>query len=64
MTTVVGKGTAKGKGAIPVRGPSFTVVRVGESEAELGEEGGRRSHMGGGGCQTRWRGRDRGAKNA
>jgi hypothetical protein len=35
LTTVVGKGRAKDKGAIPVRGPSFAVVRVGESEAEL-----------------------------
>ncbi len=35
MTTVVGKGRAKGKSATPVRGPSFAVVRVGESEAEL-----------------------------
>ena len=35
MTTVVGKGRAKDKSAIPVRGPRFAVVRVGESEAEL-----------------------------
>ncbi len=35
MTTVVGKGRAKGKSAIPVRGPSVAVVRVGERKAEL-----------------------------
>ena len=28
MTTVVGKGRAKGKGAIPVRGPRFAVVKA------------------------------------
>ncbi len=64
----MGEGRAKSKSAIPVRGPSVAVVRVGESETELvgqgGEEGGQRSRMGGGGGQTRRRGRDRGAKNA
>ncbi len=35
MTTVVGKGEVKSKSAIPVRGPSVAVVRVGESKAEL-----------------------------
>ena len=29
----MGKGRAKDKSAIPVRGPRFAVVRVGESEA-------------------------------
>ncbi len=36
LTAVVeGKGWAKSKGAIPVRGPSVAVVRVGERKAEL-----------------------------
>ncbi len=35
MTTVVGKGGAKSKNAIPVRSPSVAVVRVGEGKAEL-----------------------------
>ncbi len=35
MTTVVGKGGAKSKSAIPVRSPSVALVRVGESKAEL-----------------------------
>ncbi len=35
MTSVVGKGWTKSKGAIPVRGPSVAVVRVGEGKAEL-----------------------------
>ncbi len=35
MATVVSKGGAKSKSAIPVRGPSVAVVRVGESKAEL-----------------------------
>ena len=29
LAAVVGKGWAKDEGAIPVRGPSFAVVRVG-----------------------------------
>ena len=35
MTAVVVKGWAKGKSAIPVRGPSVAVVRTGEGETEL-----------------------------
>ncbi len=35
LTAIVGKVWAKSKGAIPVRGPSVTVVRVGEGKAEL-----------------------------
>jgi hypothetical protein len=35
LTTVVGKGGAKSKSAIPVRGPSVAVVRVAESKEEL-----------------------------
>ncbi len=35
LKAVVGKGWAKSKGAIPVRGPSVAVVRVGEGKAEL-----------------------------
>jgi hypothetical protein len=31
----VGKGGTKSKSAIPVRGPSVAVVKVGESKAEL-----------------------------
>jgi hypothetical protein len=35
LTAVVGKGWAKSKGAIPVRGPSATVFRAREGKAEL-----------------------------
>jgi hypothetical protein len=35
LTTVVGKGWAKSKGAIPVRGPSVAVFKAGEGKAEL-----------------------------
>ncbi len=35
MKAVVGKGWAKSKGAIPVRGPSAAVFRTGEGKAEL-----------------------------
>ena len=35
MAAVVGKGWAKDKGAIPVRGPSVAVFGTGESKAEL-----------------------------
>jgi hypothetical protein len=35
LTAVVGKGWAKGKSAIPVRGPSVAVVGTGEDETEL-----------------------------
>jgi hypothetical protein len=35
LTAVVGKGRAKGKSAIPVRGPSVAVFRVREGKAEL-----------------------------
>ena len=35
MTAVVGKGWAKGKGAIPVRGPGVAVVGTGEGKTEL-----------------------------
>ena len=35
LAAVVGKGGAKGEGAIPVRGPSVTVVGTGEGKTEL-----------------------------
>ncbi len=35
LTAVVGKGWAKGKDAIPVRGPSVVVFRPREGKAEL-----------------------------
>ncbi len=35
MTAVVGEGWAKGKNAIPVRGPSVAVVGTGEGKTEL-----------------------------
>jgi hypothetical protein len=35
LTTVVGKGWAKGKSAIPVRGPSVAVVGTVEGKTEL-----------------------------
>ena len=35
MTAVVGKGWAKDKGAIPVRGPSVAVVGTGKGKTEL-----------------------------
>ncbi len=35
MTALVGKGWAKGEGAIPVRGSSVSVVGTGESKTEL-----------------------------
>ncbi len=35
MAAVVGKGWAKGEGAIPVRGPSVAMVGTGESKTEL-----------------------------
>ena len=35
MTAVVDKGWAKGKSAIPVRGPSVAVVGTGEGKTEL-----------------------------
>ncbi len=38
MTAVVGKGCAKGKNAIPVRGPSVAVVGTGESKTEFHQE--------------------------
>ncbi len=60
----MGKGWAKSKGAIPVRGPSVLVVRVGEGKAEL-DRGVNRVSGEVGGAQTRQRGsRDRGAKAA
>ncbi len=35
MTTVVGKSWTKGKGAIPVRGPSVAVIGTGKGKTEL-----------------------------
>jgi hypothetical protein len=35
LAAVVGKGWAKGKDAIPVRGPSVAVFGTGEGKAEL-----------------------------
>ncbi len=35
LTAVVGKGWAKGKSAIPVRGPSVAVVGSGKGKTEL-----------------------------
>ena len=35
LAAVVGKGGAKGEGAIPVRGPSVAVVGTGENKTEL-----------------------------
>ncbi len=35
LAVVVGKGGAKGEGAIPVRGPSVAVVGTGEGKTEL-----------------------------
>ena len=35
LAAVVGKGWAKDKGAIPVRGPSVAVVGTGEGKTEL-----------------------------
>ncbi len=35
LAAVVGKGGAKGEGAIPVRGPSVAVVGTGEGKTEL-----------------------------
>jgi hypothetical protein len=67
LTAVVSKGWAKGKSAIPVRGPSVAVVGTGEGETELarGDEwGGRRSRMGDGVDRTRQRVWDRGASDA
>ncbi len=35
MAAVVGKGWAKGEGAIPVRGPSVAMIGTGEGKTEL-----------------------------
>jgi hypothetical protein len=35
LAAVVGKGWAKGKSAIPVRGPSVAVIGTGEGKTEL-----------------------------
>ncbi len=35
LVAVVGKGWAKGEGAIPVRGPSVAMVGTGEGKTEL-----------------------------
>ena len=65
MAAVVGKGGAKGEGAIPVRGPSVAVVGTGEGKTELaGGVNGRRSRMGDGVSQTRQREWDQGARDA
>ena len=58
LAAVVGKGWAKGEGAIPVRGPSVAVVGTVKGQTELaggGEWDGQRSRMGDGGVQTRQR---------
>ena len=38
LAAVVGKGWAKGEGAIPVRGPSVAMVGTGEGKTELAGE--------------------------
>jgi hypothetical protein len=51
LTAVVGKGRAKGKGAIFVRDPSVAVFRVREGKAELA----RGVNRVGGEVERRWR---------
>ncbi len=59
----MGKGWAKDKSAIPVKGPSVADWRRQDRVGQGGEEGGQRSRMGYGGGQTRQRVWDRGARD-